>query len=90
MIAGIKLCRAYRRQYGCSYISLMPTNLYGPGDSFDPEGGHIAYASSPRAHTDPPAAGTPASTPIGRTDDRVLRTGRTGGSDGPDGSGRDG
>ena len=46
-----------------------------------------ADASSPRAHTDPPAAGTPAGTPTGRTDDRALRTGRTIGSVG---SGRDG
>ena len=35
-IAGVKMCQAYRRQYGCNYISLMPTNLYGPGDNFEP------------------------------------------------------
>ena len=35
-IAGIKLCQAYRLQYGCDFISAMPTNLYGPGDNFDP------------------------------------------------------
>ena len=34
-IAGLKLCEAYRRQYGCDFISAMPTNLYGPGDNFD-------------------------------------------------------
>ena len=34
-IAGIKLCQAYRRQYGCNFISAMPTNLYGPNDNFD-------------------------------------------------------
>jgi len=34
-IAGIKLCQAYRRQYGCSFISAMPINLYGPNDNFD-------------------------------------------------------
>ena len=34
-IAGIKLCQAYRQQYGFNAISLMPTNLYGPGDNFD-------------------------------------------------------
>ena len=34
-IAGIKLCQAYRRQYGCDFISAMPTNLYGPNDNFD-------------------------------------------------------
>ena len=36
-IAGIKLCQAYRRQHGCDFISAMPTNLYGPGDNFDPD-----------------------------------------------------
>lgn len=40
-IAGIKLCQAYRRQYGCNYISVMPTNLYGPGDNFDLEHSHV-------------------------------------------------
>jgi GDP-L-fucose synthase len=40
-IAGIKLCESYRRQYGCDFISAMPTNLYGPGDNFDLEGGHV-------------------------------------------------
>ena len=34
-IAGIKLCQAYRRQYGSNFISAMPTNLYGPNDNFD-------------------------------------------------------
>jgi GDP-L-fucose synthase len=36
-IAGIKLCQAYRKQYGCDFISAQPINLYGPGDNFDPE-----------------------------------------------------
>ena len=49
-IAGIKLCQAYRRQYGCNYISLMPTNLYGPGDSFDLESGHVIPALMRRMH----------------------------------------
>jgi GDP-L-fucose synthase len=40
-IAGIKLCQAYRKQYGCDFISVMPTNLYGPGDNFDPEQSHV-------------------------------------------------
>jgi GDP-L-fucose synthase len=40
-IAGIKLCQAYRRQYGCDFISAMPTNLYGPHDNFDPESSHV-------------------------------------------------
>lgn len=40
-IAGIKLCDAYRQQYGRHYISAMPTNLYGPGDSYHPENSHV-------------------------------------------------
>lgn len=43
-IAGIKLCQAYRRQYGFNAISLMPTNLYGPGDNFDLLGSHVLPA----------------------------------------------
>lgn len=43
-IAGIKLCQAYRRQYGCDFISAMPTNLYGPGDSFDLTNSHVLPA----------------------------------------------
>ena len=43
-IAGIKLCQAYRRQYGSDFISAMPTNLYGPGDNFDPLGSHVVPA----------------------------------------------
>jgi len=43
-IAGIKLCETYRRQYGDDFISAMPTNLYGPGDNFDLEGGHVVPA----------------------------------------------
>ena len=37
-IAGIKLCQAFRRQYGCDFVSVMPTNLYGPGDRYDARG----------------------------------------------------
>jgi GDP-L-fucose synthase len=40
-IAGIKLCQAYRRQYGCDFISAMPCNLYGPNDNFHAEGSHV-------------------------------------------------
>ncbi len=40
-ISGIKLCQAYRRQYGCDFIAAMPTNLYGPGDNFSAEGSHV-------------------------------------------------
>ncbi|MEY2959216.1 MAG: GDP-L-fucose synthase [Actinomycetota bacterium] len=43
-IAGIKLCQAYRRQYGCDFISAMPTNLYGPGDNFDLDSSHVIPA----------------------------------------------
>ena len=43
-IAGIKLCQAYRRQYGCDFISAMPTNLYGPGDNFDLQNSHVIPA----------------------------------------------
>ena len=43
-IAGIKLCQAYRRQYGCDFISAMPTNLYGPNDNFDLEASHVLPA----------------------------------------------
>lgn len=43
-IAGIKLCQAYRRQYGCDFISVMPTNLYGPDDNFDQIQGHVIPA----------------------------------------------
>lgn len=40
-IAGIKLCEAYRSQYGCNYISVMPTNLYGQGDNYHPQNSHV-------------------------------------------------
>lgn len=43
-IAGIKLCDAYRHQYGCNFISAMPTNLYGPGDNYDLEKSHVLPA----------------------------------------------
>ena len=49
-IAGIKLCQAYRKQYGCDYISAMPTNLYGPGDNFDLSSGHVLPALIRKAH----------------------------------------
>jgi GDP-L-fucose synthase len=49
-IAGIKLCQAYRRQYGCDFISAMPTNLYGPGDNFDLEGSHVLPALIRKFH----------------------------------------
>lgn len=43
-IAGIKLCENYRRQYGCDFISAMPTNLYGPNDNYDLQGSHVVPA----------------------------------------------
>jgi GDP-L-fucose synthase len=49
-IAGIKLCQAYRRQYGCDFISAMPTNLYGPGDNFDLQSSHVLPALMRKAH----------------------------------------
>lgn len=49
-IAGIKLCQAYRRQYGCDFISIMPTNLYGPGDNFDVMQGHVIPALMAKIH----------------------------------------
>jgi len=49
-IAGIKMCQAYRRQYRFDAISLMPTNLYGPGDNFHPENSHVLPALIRRFH----------------------------------------
>ena len=49
-IAGLKMCQAYRRQYGCDFISAMPTNLYGPGDSFDLQNSHVLPALLRKAH----------------------------------------
>jgi len=49
-IAGIKLAQAYREQHGCDFISAMPTNLYGPGDNYDLETGHVLAALLRKAH----------------------------------------
>jgi GDP-L-fucose synthase len=49
-IAGIKLCQAYRKQFGRDYISAMPTNLYGPGDNFDLKTSHVLPALIRKAH----------------------------------------
>lgn len=49
-IAGIRLCQAYRQQYGFDAISAMPTNLYGPGDNFHPENSHVIPALMQRFH----------------------------------------
>jgi len=57
-IAGIKMCQAYHRQYGFRAISLMPTNLYGPGDNFDLQGSHVLPALLRKFH-EAAAAGAP-------------------------------
>lgn len=49
-IAGIKLCDAYRGQYGCNFISVMPTNLYGPNDNYHPENSHVLPALLRKFH----------------------------------------
>jgi GDP-L-fucose synthase len=60
-IAGIKMCEAYRRQYGARFISAMPTNLYGPHDNFDLETSHVLPAMIRRFH-EAKQAGAPAVT----------------------------
>ena len=49
-IAGLELCRSYNRQYGTDFISVMPTNLYGPGDNFDPRTSHVLPALIRKFH----------------------------------------
>jgi GDP-L-fucose synthase len=49
-IAGIKLCQAFRRQYGCDFVSVMPTNLYGPGDRYDERDGHVVASLIMKIH----------------------------------------
>jgi GDP-L-fucose synthase len=60
-IAGIKICQGYRRQYGFNAISLMPTNLYGPGDNFDKLNSHVLPALMRRFH-EAKVAGAPSVT----------------------------
>lgn len=50
-IAGIKMCETYRQQYGCNYISVMPTNLYGPNDNYDLNNSHVLPALLRKFHT---------------------------------------
>ncbi len=50
-IAGIKMCEAYRAQYGCNFISVMPTNLYGPNDNYDLNNSHVLPALLRKFHT---------------------------------------
>ncbi len=49
-IAGVKMCQAYRRQYGCNFISAMPTNMYGPNDSYDLQNSHVLPALIRKFH----------------------------------------
>lgn len=49
-ISGIEMCWSYNRQYGTSYLAVMPTNLYGPGDNYHPENSHVIPALMRRAH----------------------------------------
>lgn len=49
-IAGIKMCEAYRSQYGCNFISVMPTNLYGPNDNYDLQNSHVLPAMIRKCH----------------------------------------
>ena len=49
-ISGLKMCQAYRQQYGCNFISAMPCNLYGPGDNFDSNSSHVIPALMSRMH----------------------------------------
>ena len=49
-ITGIKMCESYRRQYGCNFISVMPTNLYGPNDNYDLAGSHVLPAMIRKFH----------------------------------------
>lgn len=49
-IAGIKMCASYNRQYGANFMSVMPTNLYGPGDNYDPKNSHVLPALIRRIH----------------------------------------
>ncbi|TAG63162.1 MAG: GDP-L-fucose synthase, partial [Runella slithyformis] len=49
-IAGIKMCESYRRQYGCNFIAVMPTNLYGPNDNYDLQNSHVLPAMIRKFH----------------------------------------
>lgn len=49
-IAGVSMCQAYRKQYGCNFIAVMPTNLYGPGDNFNLEDSHVLPALMRKIH----------------------------------------
>jgi GDP-L-fucose synthase len=57
-IAGIKMCQSYRRQYGCDFISAMPTNMYGPNDNYDLQNSHVLPALIRKFH-EAKASGAP-------------------------------
>jgi GDP-L-fucose synthase len=65
-IAGIKLCQAYRKQYGCDFVSAMPTNLYGPNDNFDLASSHVLPALIRKFHD---------AKQVGRTEVTIWGTG---------------
>ena len=71
-IAGIKLCESYNRQYGTDYRSVMPTNLYGPGDNYHPENSHVIPALIRRIHEAKRAQSTTTSTDSSATQNSVL------------------
>ena len=72
-IAGIKLCQAYRKQYGRDYISAMPTNLYGPGDNFDLDIEPRAAGADPQGRTRP-KTGPPEVVDLGHADRRAANS----------------
>ena len=49
-LSGIEMCKAYNKQYGCNFISAMPTNLYGPNDNFDLKTSHVLPALLRKCH----------------------------------------
>jgi len=59
-IAGLKLCEAFHRQYGCNFIAAMPTNMYGPNDNYDLQSSHVMPALIRKFH-DAKQAGLPTS-----------------------------
>ena len=72
-IAGLKMCGAYNRQYGTHYVSLMPTNLYGPHDNYDPQSSHVLPALTHTPERSKPSV-RPCAGPAARStplDDRM-------------------
>jgi nucleoside-diphosphate-sugar epimerase len=79
-IAGIKLCESYNRQYGTDYRSVMPTNLYGPGDNFHPSNSHVMPALIRRFHEAARWCGAGGDLGIGYAASRIPPCGRYGAS----------